>query len=108
MAIIIDNPSDNFESIQVIEFRYQKPLKQIPKGTLFIRYKRIHFDADNNKSWTDEPIQEIFIKDTDEYVFTKLGDGESSMFDAFEALQIAISDVINEKTSLSTHYISEV
>jgi len=108
MAILINNPNDAFNSIQVIEFRYQKPLKQRPKGTLFIRYQRIHFDEDGNKSWCDDSIKELFLKDVDDFIFTKLGDGEISLFNAFEYLQIAISDLIDEKTGLDTEYVSEV
>jgi hypothetical protein len=108
MAIVINNPTDAFSSIQVLEFRYQKPLKQNPKGTLFIRYQRIHFDEDDNKSWTDESIKEVFLKDIDSHIFSKLGNGEASMFNAFEALQVAISDLIDERTGLDTSYVPEV
>ena len=104
MAIKINNSLTNFDNIQVIEFRYIKRLGQVVKGTLFIRWQLIHIDTDVNKSWSDNPIQELFIKDVDASIMKDVMSGEMSLFNAFQAMQIGISDLINESTGLDTEY----
>lgn len=104
MAIKINNPKDNFNKIQVIEFRYLKSLKQNPKSTLFYRWQKIHIDENGNKSWSDEPIQEDFINDVDSMISQYAVSGDINPFEAFVSLQKTISAFINNKTDLSTEY----
>lgn len=107
MSIQINNSTDGFNQIKVVDFRYSSPLKQESLATLFIRYQRIKIDTSGIVSWSDDPIKEIHIKNLDLELYQGVLAGELTPALAFIEVQKTIEYFINSKTSLEVSYFDE-
>lgn len=104
MSIKNNTVGEVFDSVEVIGFSYVKDFRQAPKPKLHYRWQKIKIDENGIKSRSDEPPQEVFIKDVNELIVDRLTKGSTEALDAFVALQKFIAKEIQYTTGLDVIY----
>lgn len=94
MKIQLTNPSDSFNLLEIVEFRYIAKRGQKSKKTLYIRYAK-YKEVGTDFVYSDESDLEVFIADVDLHLYLEGGAGDCA--NALGACIIAGVKLLTEK-----------
>ena len=105
MTIEINSPSDSFNLIEVLEFRYTATPKQISDKKLYIKCKRYRDNGDGTYSYSDEPPFDIFLKDVDQHIADDMAQGETDCYEALSACMICVATLSTNKAGITASVV---
>ena len=105
MIIEINNPSDGFNLIEVLEFRYTAAPKQISDKKLYMKCKRYKDNGEGTYSYADEPPFELWINDVDLHIESKTILGSMLSQETLNSCMGFVTECINDKTSIDVSLV---
>jgi hypothetical protein len=105
MKLKITNPTDSFDMVEIIDFKYVGIPRQNSIKQLTIRAIKFKLNDDESSSYSDEPPFEIFIKDLDAYLESDLLEGKTQRYGSFVSVIESIGSILKDKFSLEYELI---
>ncbi len=105
MTIEINSPSDSFNLIEVLEFRYTATPKQISDKKLYIKCKRYKDNGDGTYSYSDELPFDLWVNDVDSHIYSKALSGSTIPQDALYKCMGFVTEYINDRTSFDVSLV---
>ncbi len=101
MLIEIDNPTDMFNLLEVLEFRYVCKPGQVSRKSLAVKCKKYRDNGDGTYSYSDEPPFDIFLGDVDQFLADEAALGSSDCATALGACMVAVARLSTLKSGIS-------
>ena len=105
MIIEINNPSDSFNLIEVLEFRYTATPKQVSDKKLYMKCKRYKDNGDDTYSYADEPPFDLWVNDVDSHIESKTLLGSTLSQETLYKCMDFVTEYVNDKTSLDVSLV---
>jgi hypothetical protein len=105
MKIQLTNPTDSFNLLEVLEFRYIAKAGQVSKKTLTIRVKKYKENGDGSFSYSDDPIIDIFLPDVDAHVLEDVAQGEMTCYNALSSCMTCVAKLHTTKLGIEATII---
>jgi len=105
MKIKITNPSDAFNMLEVVDFRFTGIPRQNSKKQLFIKAIKFKFNEDDSCSYSDDPPVEVFIKDLDLYLEQDLISGNNLRYNTFINTVDSVGSIFKDKFGIEYELI---
>lgn len=96
MILRIQNPSDSFDQLEVLEFCYRSSKGQVVTKTLTIRAVKFLKTSDSKFVYSDEPPIDIYISDIDEVLIEDAIAGRTIKAEALSKCFEATADIFND------------
>ena len=105
MIIQLDNPTDSFDLLEVLEFRYIAKPGQVSKKTLSVKCKKYRDNGDGTFSYSDEAPFNIFLKDVDQHIADDMAQGETDCYEALSACMTCVATLSTNKAEISASIV---